>query len=327
MDLHDNGGAGWIGVDLDGTLAKYDKWRGFFHVGAPIGKMKSRVEKWLCDGREVRIVTARVAPPTDGSKFPKLQVEIARNVVMRWLKDNIDGGEKITKVTHEKDNEMLELWDDRAVQVEQNTGRQIGVSKLAEILDLKHPDTRKAFLKFLNRHDVVGHRTTAGKEVVEQGQVLSSAELGSKGILKNVEGGEVGKRVSRVPETKEHLKSEIFVSRGGLLNEKSYGDVGILAVCPAAVDSPYLNTFTREAVIPPLDSGNPPRLPIGKGYVVAPRRKIVAFEKVRPEFKYVASEDVTGELAEALYHPVYSKLEVLRRWAPALADGTAKAPI
>ena len=26
---------GWIGVDLDGTLAHYDKWRGVEHVGDP----------------------------------------------------------------------------------------------------------------------------------------------------------------------------------------------------------------------------------------------------------------------------------------------------
>lgn len=29
----------WLGVDLDGTLAVYDKWRGIEHIGAPIPAM------------------------------------------------------------------------------------------------------------------------------------------------------------------------------------------------------------------------------------------------------------------------------------------------
>jgi hypothetical protein len=27
---------GWIGVDLDGTLAHYDGWKGIDHIGEPI---------------------------------------------------------------------------------------------------------------------------------------------------------------------------------------------------------------------------------------------------------------------------------------------------
>ncbi len=34
----------WIGVDFDGTIAVYDKWRGADNVGAPITKMVERVE-------------------------------------------------------------------------------------------------------------------------------------------------------------------------------------------------------------------------------------------------------------------------------------------
>lgn len=51
----------WIGVDLDGTLAHYDYWRGFDHIGEPIPLMADRVKQWLADGIEVRIVTARVS--------------------------------------------------------------------------------------------------------------------------------------------------------------------------------------------------------------------------------------------------------------------------
>ena len=50
---------GWIGVDLDGTLAYYDQWRGEHHVGEPILPMLDRVKKWLSEGREVRICSWR----------------------------------------------------------------------------------------------------------------------------------------------------------------------------------------------------------------------------------------------------------------------------
>jgi hypothetical protein len=291
--------------------------------------MVRRVEKWLRDGKDVRIVTARVAPDNHQSKkVPEVSLAVVRATIRQWLRDNIKDGEKIKIITHKKDKDMAELWDDRVVQVEPNTGRRVDGVKEATILDMKDPETREKFLKFLKRQDVVGHRTTAGKEVIQGGAVLSSKELEEKGLLKNVEGGSVGKRVKKKDDASKHTKAEIFASQGGLLKEKSYGDTGILAVSRAAVSSPYLNEFTNEVVIPPTEAGTPRRLPVSKsGYVVAPRKKVEAFNKMRPELRYVPSEDVTGEVAKALYHPTYSELEVLRRWAPALADGTAKAPI
>ena len=53
---------GWIGVDLDGTLAEYDKWVSPTHIGKPILRMVKRVQKWLAEGRQVKIMTARVYP-------------------------------------------------------------------------------------------------------------------------------------------------------------------------------------------------------------------------------------------------------------------------
>ncbi len=52
---------GWYGVDLDGTLAHYDGWMGPTEIGPPISKMVHRVRRWLAEGRDVRIFTARVA--------------------------------------------------------------------------------------------------------------------------------------------------------------------------------------------------------------------------------------------------------------------------
>ena len=37
----------WIGVDLDGTLAEWDGWKGHEHIGPPIPAMLERVKRWI----------------------------------------------------------------------------------------------------------------------------------------------------------------------------------------------------------------------------------------------------------------------------------------
>lgn len=110
---------GWIGVDLDGTLAHYDKWRGSQHIGDPIPAMQKRVKAWLAEGQEVRIFTARVSPQAIA-----LNGETRQSVVrpiMSWCLAHIGCA---VSVTHEKDMAMIQLWDDRCVQVIPNTGQR-----------------------------------------------------------------------------------------------------------------------------------------------------------------------------------------------------------
>ena len=106
--------SGWIGVDLDGTLAHYEGWKGG-EIGAPVPAMLERVKRWLAQGREVRIFTARV---TEGPYRETVVREIHQ-----WLRQH---GLPELAVTNIKDYGMVELWDDRCVQVEPNTGRRIG---------------------------------------------------------------------------------------------------------------------------------------------------------------------------------------------------------
>ena len=106
---------GWIGVDLDGTLARHDGWKGHTHIGKPVPVMLERVKQWLSEGTEVRIVTARVASVSSGR-------EEARTAIQKWCKKHI--GVELT-VTSEKDYSMIELWDDRSIPVEFNTGRNL----------------------------------------------------------------------------------------------------------------------------------------------------------------------------------------------------------
>jgi len=99
---------GWIGVDLDGTLAYYDGWKGARHIGKPIPAMAKRVRAWLAQGLEVRIFTARAC-----------ELEQVRHV-QAWCERYF--GVRLA-VTNAKDFDMLELWDDRCVQVQPNTGQ------------------------------------------------------------------------------------------------------------------------------------------------------------------------------------------------------------
>lgn len=105
---------GWIGVDLDGTLAHYDKWRGDNHIGDPIPEMVARIKAWLARGQEVRIMTARVSG-VGGDRSAKM-----RDLIHLWLEA---AGLPRLEVTCVKDYQMVELWDDRVVSVVPNTGK------------------------------------------------------------------------------------------------------------------------------------------------------------------------------------------------------------
>lgn len=113
---------GWIGVDLDGTLAMYrrvEEWDG--SIGEPVVAMAARVKRWLDDGRDVRIVTARVAPVEGITDGPRA-VDVQRELIEAWCEKHLG---VVLPITAAKDYHMLELWDDRAVQVIQNTGRTL----------------------------------------------------------------------------------------------------------------------------------------------------------------------------------------------------------
>lgn len=100
--------SGWIGVDLDGTLAEYHGWNGGA-IGEPVPAMLARVKEWLVKEQQVKIFTARVC--TGDAE------QIA--LIKSWCVQHI--GQEL-EVTATKDFAMIELWDDRCVQVIQNKG-------------------------------------------------------------------------------------------------------------------------------------------------------------------------------------------------------------
>ena len=114
------------GVDLDGTLAFYEEYEGPAVIGEPIASMVERVQKWLEDGDDVVIFTARVYPGKPGG--PE-EAEIARAAIVEWCETHI--GQEL-EVTCMKDPEIEEFWDDRAIRVKGNTG-EIETPELIEV--------------------------------------------------------------------------------------------------------------------------------------------------------------------------------------------------
>src|SRR3990172_4736090 len=112
-DKHVNG---WIGFDLDGTLAEYHGW-GDGSVGVPIERMVNIVKQFMADGYTCKIVTARVST-REGQELQQ-----QKDYIEQWC---IEVFEHPLEVTHQKDFHMYCLFDDRAVAVEKNTGKILG---------------------------------------------------------------------------------------------------------------------------------------------------------------------------------------------------------
>lgn len=100
----------WVGVDLDGTLARWESGSSINSIGQPVPEMLALVKKMLGHGIRVKIFTARAGDPSQ------------HGLIAQWLEKN---GLPPLEVTNVKDYAMERLYDDRAIQVERNTGRLI----------------------------------------------------------------------------------------------------------------------------------------------------------------------------------------------------------
>ena len=125
---------GWIAVDLDGTLAYYDKWVAVDDIGEPIPLMLERVKAWLAEGKDVRIFTARAHSSHCKVTGRWWEAEEIVKVIQDWTEKHT--GYRLP-VTATKDYMMVEQWDDRAVQVVPNTGRTLAEEYEAEMTALR----------------------------------------------------------------------------------------------------------------------------------------------------------------------------------------------
>jgi hypothetical protein len=121
---------GWIGVDLDGTLAYHDPNQfDPAKIGPPIPRMVKLVKKLLAEGEDVRIFTARVDGGEVAISMGNMAGQLYRDVpkmkrkIERWCKKHIGVA---LPVTNRKDYGLKRFYDDRAVHVEFNTGKILG---------------------------------------------------------------------------------------------------------------------------------------------------------------------------------------------------------
>ena len=110
-----------IAVDFDGTLAKYDGWKGPRKLGEPVPAMLERVKAELKAGNHVRIYTARVNP---GITYEHaMDATDAFILIVGWCHAHIG---QILPITYVKSPDIEIFLDDRARQVVENTGKIVG---------------------------------------------------------------------------------------------------------------------------------------------------------------------------------------------------------
>lgn len=101
----------WVGVDLDGTLAEWHGWTP--DIGKPISRMVEIIKEHLAAGDTVKIFTARAA----GDQKAYWQAKIGD-----WTERVF--GQRL-EITCQKDSFMTRCYDDRCIQVIDNTGMPI----------------------------------------------------------------------------------------------------------------------------------------------------------------------------------------------------------
>lgn len=105
-------------VDFDGTLVHYEGWKGHRHVGKPVPHMVERVKKWITDGDDVFILTARLTPWDEAPPVGQTIPEEAKRIVEDWCEKHLDRRLHVTNIKGGFDA----LYDDNVVQIVQNTG-------------------------------------------------------------------------------------------------------------------------------------------------------------------------------------------------------------
>lgn len=101
-----------IALDLDGTLAFYDKWRGIDHIGEPIPEMMKKVRKWIEDGDDIEIFTARVSGDANEATLATWHID-------QWLRKHDLPPFTISCIKKKKYDLFM---DDRAISVVKNRG-------------------------------------------------------------------------------------------------------------------------------------------------------------------------------------------------------------
>lgn len=116
-----------IAVDLDGTLAHYDGWKGVEHIGDPIQSMKEQVLNLYNMGHSITIFTARVGTDKEGMR--------SYEVIADWLKKH---GFPPLAITNVKERKFTHILDDRAYHVIPNKGEMPVHPAFGQVISKSH---------------------------------------------------------------------------------------------------------------------------------------------------------------------------------------------
>lgn len=95
-------------VDLDGTLAYFERWNNIGDIGEPINEIKEKILKWINEGITIKIFTARA--------YKKELIKPIR----KWLL--LNGLPPTLEITNIKGVDCDLIFDDKAREVIYNTG-------------------------------------------------------------------------------------------------------------------------------------------------------------------------------------------------------------
>lgn len=149
-----------ICVDMDGTLATFDKFVSWDHFGEPIQETVDRIKHWRDLGIEVRILTARMSE--ESRALDGITREQMEGAIKAWCRKNL-GFE--LPVYSEKGPGMLFLLDDSVIQVQRNTGLYVAPEPEFEFRD-----------EFNKAIDI----DTTGFTEVDQGSISGDVDLYTK---------------------------------------------------------------------------------------------------------------------------------------------------
>ena len=117
---------GWIGFDIDGTLAiDLPNRSNDTEIGEPIQPMVDKARELINQGKDVRIFSARAFQP---DLYLRTDVYHA---IRKWCIKHIG---RPLPIVYYKDHNLDWYYDDKAIAVEYNTG------KILKVINEEEPD-------------------------------------------------------------------------------------------------------------------------------------------------------------------------------------------
>ena len=162
---------GWYGVDFDGTLAMYDG--DVFHpYPAPIPAMVKIVREWLANGVEVRIMTAR-ASAVEMDSVSEQDYKRLIAPVDNFCQKHFG---QVLPITYKKDFQMVELWDDRAIQVIPNKGERADKRNPMDHLTIASKLYMEKKIDLQEFKDIIGLDEVVWNKLIEEMETTNGQE-------------------------------------------------------------------------------------------------------------------------------------------------------